>query len=54
MYREFLRRSKRMTAIALAGAMIFGSMTVFAEDVYKRQLLSLTEAALYTREKSKH
>ncbi len=32
MYRKFLRRSKRMTAIALAGAMIFGSMTVFAEE----------------------
>lgn len=32
MYRKFLGKSKRIVAIALAGAMIFGSMTVYAED----------------------
>lgn len=32
MYRKFLGKSKRIVALALTGAMIFGSMTVYAKE----------------------
>lgn len=41
MYRKFLRNSKRIAAITLAGAMIFGSMTVYAEE--QEQAASVAE-----------
>lgn len=41
MYRKFLRNSRRITAITLVGAMIFGSMTAYAEE--QDQAVSVAE-----------